>query len=326
MTETRPTPAKDKFNLDSTYFVAFEMAHEALRRGLEQASDLNITQYRILTKLMQASAPVSQGELGKILGMKPNVVTQAVDVLVAHGYATREAGTTDGRTRFLAVTDDGAETDLDLGHYERFTDENVAAVNQSLVESLYATFPTQDPTYRTILEAAVAAAAHIEPPLHAGRAQRFPATRSLVSIELIRAETERTLRDATGASLNECRIVQRLGETDHPERVGTLAEQLMMSPVNAARAVDRLVGRGWAKRLKSPHDKKAVYVALTDEGVYQGFLISATVNELAATKLWVRLTPEQRDAIERVGHVVVADLNAQRQAKEQAAYDLLREI
>lgn len=91
----------------------------------------------------------------------------------------------------------------------------------------------------------------------------------------------------------------------------------MMSPVNAARAVDRLVGRGWAKRLKSPHDKKAVYVALTDEGVYQGFLISATVNELAATKLWVRLTPEQRDAIERVGHVVVADLNAQRQARSR---------
>ena len=32
MTETRPTPAKDKFNLDSTYFVAFEMAHETLRQ------------------------------------------------------------------------------------------------------------------------------------------------------------------------------------------------------------------------------------------------------------------------------------------------------
>jgi len=159
----------NKFNLDSTYFVAFEMAHEALRRGLEQASDLNITQYRILTKLMQASAPVSQGELGKILGMKPNVVTQAVDALVAHGYATREAGTTDGRTRFLAVTDDGAE--------------HVAAVNQSLVESLYATFPTQDPTYRTILEAAVAAAAHIEPTLGAlsvslPRARSYPSSSS----------------------------------------------------------------------------------------------------------------------------------------------------
>lgn len=97
--------------------------------------------------------------------------------------------------------------------------EHVAAVNQSLVESLYSNFPTQNPTYRTILEAAVAAAAAIEPPLDASRAQRFPATRSLVSIELIRAETERTLRDATGASFNECRIVQRLGETDHPERI-----------------------------------------------------------------------------------------------------------
>src|SRR5881396_2058351 len=27
------------------------------------------------------------------------------------------------------VTDDGAETDLDLGHYERFTDENMGKVN-----------------------------------------------------------------------------------------------------------------------------------------------------------------------------------------------------
>lgn len=302
----------NKFNLDSTYFVAFEMAHEALRRGLERASDLNITQYRILTKLMQAAKPVNQGQLGKHLGMKPNVVTQAVDALAQRGFVTREAGAADGRTRFLSVTPAGAE--------------HVEAVNQSLAESLYTSFPTDNPTYRTILEAAVAAGASIEPPLDEGAASRFPASRALVSVELIRAETERTLREATGASFNECRIVQRLGESERPERVGALAEGLMMSPVNAARAVDRLVQRGWAKRLKSPSDKKAVFVALTDEGVYEGFLIGATVNELAATKLWANLTPEQRDAIEQMGHVVVAELDAQRQAKEQAAYDLLQEI
>ncbi len=255
MTETRPTPAKDKFNLDSTYFVAFEMAHETLRQGLAAASELNITQYRVLTKLLQANGAISQGELGRLLGMKPNVVTQAVDALESRGYATRAAGESD-----------------------------------------------------------------------AGVADRFPASRSLVSVELIRAETERTLREATGASFNECRIVQRLGETDRPERVGALAEALRMSPVNAARAIERLVQRGWARRLKSPADKKAVYVALTDEGVYEGFLIGATVNELAATKLWANLTAGQREAIEQVGHVVVADLDAQRQAKEQAAYDLLQEI
>lgn len=312
MTESRTMPAKDKFNLDSTYFVAFEMAHETLRQGLAAASSLNITQYRVLTKLFQAKKPVNQGDLGKLLGMKPNAVTQAVDALVAHDYATREAGEADGRTRFLSITEEGRA--------------HIATVNESLVASLYANFPTGNPTYRTILEAAVAAGASIEPPLNAEAASRFPASRSLVSIELIRAETERTLREATGASFNECRIVQRLGETDRPERVGALAEALAMSPVNAARAVERLVQRGWARRLKSPHDKKAVYVALTDEGVYQGFLISATVNELAATRLWKNLTPGQREAIEQVGHVVVADLDAQRQAKEQAAYDLLQEI
>ncbi|MEC4273544.1 MarR family transcriptional regulator [Adlercreutzia sp. R25] len=304
--------AASKFNLDSTYFVAFEMAHEALRRGLESASKLNITQYRILTKLMQAAEPMNQGKLGAHLGMKPNVVTQAVDALVLHGLVTRKTGSADGRTRFLAVTEAGAE--------------HVAAVNQSLVESLYTSFPTSNPTYRTILEAAVSAGAAIEPPLNKQAASRFPASRALVSVELLRTETERTLREATGASMNECRIVQRLGESSRPERVGALADALLMSPVNAARAVDRLVQRGWAKRLKSPRDKKAVYVALTDEGVYEGFLIGATVNELAATKLWANLSPIQRDAIEQMGHVVVADLDAQRQAKEQAEYDLLQEI
>lgn len=312
MTETRPTPAKDKFNLDSTYFVAFEMAHETLRQGLAAASELNITQYRVLTKLLQANGAISQGELGRLLGMKPNVVTQAVDALESRGYTTRAAGESDGRTRLLAITEAGRA--------------HIATVNESLVASLYANFPTGNPTYRTILEAAVAAGAAIEPPLNAEVADRFPASRSLVSVELIRAETERTLREATGASFNECRIVQRLGETDRPERVGALAEALRMSPVNAARAIERLVQRGWARRLKSPADKKAVYVALTDEGVYEGFLIGATVNELAATKLWANLTARQREAIEQVGHVVVADLDAQRQAKEQAAYDLLQEI
>jgi len=29
------------------------------------------------------------------------------------------------------VTEDGAETDLDLGHYERFTDENLTRVSNN---------------------------------------------------------------------------------------------------------------------------------------------------------------------------------------------------
>ena len=65
--------------------------------------------------------------------------------------------------------------------------------------------------------------------------------------------------------------------------------------------MDRLAAKGWVKRLRSPKDKKAVYVGLTEEGVYESFLISATINELAATKLWANLTAGQREAIEQVG-------------------------
>src|SRR5512144_916402 len=35
------------------------------------------------------------------------------------------------------VTDDGAETDLDLGHYERFTDENMGRVNNVTTGQIY---------------------------------------------------------------------------------------------------------------------------------------------------------------------------------------------
>ena len=35
------------------------------------------------------------------------------------------------------VTDDGAETDLDLGHYERFLDENMSKANNSTTGQIY---------------------------------------------------------------------------------------------------------------------------------------------------------------------------------------------
>ncbi|MCI8468951.1 MAG: MarR family transcriptional regulator [Eggerthellaceae bacterium] len=297
------SPASDDLTLDSTYLLGFEMAHRALREGLASLSSLNVTQYRVLTKLLQAPGPVNQGELGRLLALKPNVVTQAADALQQEGYVSRSTGDADGRTRFLSITDAGRA--------------HVQAVNEALIASLYATFPTEDPTYRTILEAAIAAGSRIEPPLDGGQPPRYPATRALVAVELVRQETERTLRDVCGASFSECRMVQRLAEVGHPVRVGTLGESLMLSPVNAARATDRLVKRGWARRLRSPEDRKAVYVALTDEGAFQGDVIGATVNELARTRLWANLAAEHRAAIQQMGHIVMADLQRRKAAQER---------
>jgi len=39
---------------DSTFFVAFKLTHEALDAALKKASELNITQYRVLVKLLTA--------------------------------------------------------------------------------------------------------------------------------------------------------------------------------------------------------------------------------------------------------------------------------
>ena len=69
-------------SLDSTFFVAFDLTHRALKSGLAQASSLSVTQYRVLVKLLSAGPDgIDQSSLGKMLDLKPNVVTQAVNAL-----------------------------------------------------------------------------------------------------------------------------------------------------------------------------------------------------------------------------------------------------
>lgn len=116
-------------SLDSTFFVAFDLTHRALKSGLAQASSLSVTQYRVLVKLLSAGPDgIDQSSLGKMLDLKPNVVTQAVNALAAAGYATRRrAGDGDRRVRTVGITDAGAS--------------HVAQANDALVERLYARSP-----------------------------------------------------------------------------------------------------------------------------------------------------------------------------------------
>lgn len=295
----------DGLNLDSTYFVAFEMGHRALKLGLAKASPLNITQYRALMKLLATDGdPLSQKKLGEALGYKPNVLTQALGALSQRKLIDVTSGS-DARTRYVRITEAGKL--------------HVDEANKAVALALYEVFPTTNPTYRTILEAAIAAGSAIDPPLVPGVVIRHPASRALVSIELIRQETERALKEACGASFNECRVLQRLCEAEGPLRISTLAADLDMSAVNVARAANRLEDRGWIRRLGSDLDKKAVFAALTEEGTFQGSVVNATVNDLASTRLWANLAPDQRDAISKVGHVVVAELIAQKEHVALAA-------
>ncbi|WP_080797550.1 MarR family winged helix-turn-helix transcriptional regulator [Arabiibacter massiliensis] len=300
--------------LDSTFFVAFDLTHRALKSGLAAASGLNVTQYRMLVKLLAAGAEgVAQSDLGRLLDLKPNVVTQTLNALEEAGLAVRlrDEGA-DGRTRTARVTETG--------------EAHVARSNASIVERLYALFPTEDADHRAILEAAIAAGASIDPPLSGDVASRFAASRALVSLELVKRAMEGALRRAVGAPLAECRVLQRLGEVGEPLRVGDVATQLQMSPVAVARAVDGLVGRGWALRLASPSDRKAVFAAATEEGRRRQKAIARAVDVLARTHLWANLDAKQRRALARTWRIVIADAQARKEAERKAALGLLQPI
>ena len=299
--------------LDSTFFVAFDLTHRALKGGLAAASGLNVTQYRMLVKLLAAQPRgVAQTELGRLLDLKPNVVTQALNALVAAGFAERRGSESDARVRTARITEEGAA--------------HVAAVNASIVERLYALFPTEDEGYRSILEAAIAAGASIDPPLSGDASARNAASRALVSLELVKRAMEDALRATCGASLSECRVLQRLGEVDEPLRVRDIATQLQMTAVAVARAVDRLAERGWVVRLASPSDRKAVFAAATSQGRRQQKVIARTIELLARTQLWNRLDDEQRRALSRTWRVVIADVQARKEAERKAALGLLQPI
>ncbi|WP_139652334.1 MarR family transcriptional regulator [Raoultibacter phocaeensis] len=306
--------SQSELSLDSSFFVACDLTHRALKGGLTSVSDLSVTQFRALVKLV-ATAPsgMTQSELSELLGIKANVASQVVNALEAAGYAKRrKCANGDGRVRFVHITKAG--TNL------------VERANTAIVEELYTLFPTQNKAYRSILEASIAAGANIDPPLSKEAAKRYFASRTLVSLELIRKAMEDALREACGASVSECIVLMKLGEARDPLRIGDLARQLQLTPVTVARATDRLVARSWAQRLASPADRKAVFVSPTAEGARAQRQIADAVDGVAETFLWSRLDESQSRALAEAGHVVLVDIQSREEAERKAALDLLEPI
>lgn len=292
----------EHFTLDSTFFVAFELAHEGLKAGLREVSPLNCTQYRVLVKLAAAEPEaIGQKDLGLMLDLKANVVTHAVNTLEDAGYAQRvhTPGRRGSGVRVLAA---GIE------HIEQ--------ANTAIIAQLYRLFPTQTAPFRSVLEAAVMAGATIEPPLSREMSRKFFASRALASFEVLRRRMELALgRACDGATFSECRVLQRLGEVGYPMRIVDLAKQLKLTSATAVRATDRLAERGWVRRMSAPDDRKAVYVVTTDEGARMQGIVLAGVDRVATQYLWSRLSPEKCRDIAKAGHVVMADLQRREEAE-----------
>ncbi len=298
---------------DSSFFVAFRLTHEALKGALREASDLNVTQYRVLVKLATAGREgLGQGRLGECLRLKPNATTQALNVLAEHGFVERAEVESDRRSKTVHATANGTS------HIEH--------VNQEIVRLLYSLFPTDNASWRAILEASVAAGAMIDPPLSRSATEQYPASRTLVSLELVRLEIERELKHACGVPLSEALIMMRLGEVDEPQRVVDLATALDTSTANVTRTVDRLAGHGWVLRMGSPNDMKAVYAVMTSEGAFQARIIDETTNRIATDLLWSRLDEAGRQAISQVGTVVISGFRERKRKKQRVGFDDLHPI
>ena len=303
--EVDETGDEGRLVLDSSFFVAFELAHESLRKGLRTGSCLNCSQYRVLIKLA-AAAPESltQKELCRMLDLKPNVMTPAINVLAENGFALRKEKEPGAHTVPVGITQAG------VAHIQQ--------ANAAIIEQLYRIFPTQTAPFRAVLEAAIMAGATIEPPLSGEMSRRFFASRTLASFEVLRRKLEKSLEDACeGASYSECRVLMRLGEADKPLRVMDLSRQLRMTPATVVRACDRTDARGWTHRLGSKADRKAVYIAVTQDGLSMQRDIAACVDEIAQRFLWSRLTPERCRAIAQVGSVILADLREREDRERQ---------
>lgn len=62
-----------------------------------------------------------------------------------------------------------------------------------------------------------------------------------------------------------------------PMRMGELAEALHITPATATRAVDCLVDKGLAERVKAVDDLRSILVSVTDEGLARAEIISARI-------------------------------------------------
>ncbi len=63
-----------------------------------------------------------------------------------------------------------------------------------------------------------------------------------------------------------------------PMRMGELAEALHITPATATRAVDCLVDRGFAERVKAVDDLRSILVSATDDGKARYDVIAAQIN------------------------------------------------
>lgn len=297
MTKTFP-------ELDSKYLIAFNLTHETLKSGLNNNSKLNPAEYRLLLQIAAAKdSGLMQSDLSQLLLLPANVISQSLKTLENLQLIARQAlKDSDQRKKQVFITEEGKRT--------------IEFIDTYMVKDLYEHYPTYSEENKRILENAIFAGAAINSELSKSFESRFSSSLALSAFELYRKHLADQLKKDCKCNLHEARVIQKLSEVDEPIRLSELSEELIMSPVNIGRTVDSLTKKDYVIRLQSEHDKKAIYVALSDEGEFLSDLVQNSVNTIAEEYLFKKLSVKQCEAILDAGKVILQSLIDKRRSEQ----------
>ncbi len=126
---------------------------------------------------------------------------------------------------------------------------------------------------------------------------RRSATHTLHAAFMLKAGVEERLHEATGLLLADNEALLNLAHADAPMRMSEIAERLVLSRGGTTKVIDRLEEAGLVERATDPSDRRALVVAMTDDGRAMLEKTRPVVDE-ALQELWARhLTDEQAEQV-----------------------------
>lgn len=257
------------------------LLHKELTESLAESGKLNSTQYRVLLKTHELTGKARISEIAVALNIRPNVVSQAADVLESQRLIKRIPDPKDGRATALAITAAGKDriNKIDSALSQHFTVLWAATLNE-----------TEAAATRDTIEAM---GSGIEGHAPGSIVTEIPSSYLATIAEAYRGVSE-TLEDAAHLSFSDARVLQRIQEAGGVARIIDLAAALILPPNTVTRAGNRLEARGWVRRVTEEANLQAVFLKATPEGLRSLDLIQSALDHYGQWRLWRQLTAEQR--------------------------------